>query len=111
MAYQLPKDSVLFTSESVSEGHPDKLCDQVSDAILDACLAQVFPPPARLLPLLLLKPALGRTQDPYAKVACESGAKVCDLPIPPLSRPFVSSLRTPRLSLSLPADWHGYRLR
>jgi len=30
----------LFTSESVSEGHPDKLCDQISDAILDACLAQ-----------------------------------------------------------------------
>jgi len=29
----------LFTSESVSEGHPDKLCDQISDAILDACLA------------------------------------------------------------------------
>ncbi|MCL2608490.1 MAG: S-adenosylmethionine synthetase N-terminal domain-containing protein, partial [Treponema sp.] len=28
----------FFTSESVSEGHPDKLCDQVSDAILDACL-------------------------------------------------------------------------
>lgn len=30
----------LFTSESVNEGHPDKLCDQVSDAILDACLAE-----------------------------------------------------------------------
>ncbi len=30
----------VFTSESVSEGHPDKLCDQVSDAILDACLAE-----------------------------------------------------------------------
>src|SRR2546429_7127470 len=30
----------LFTSESVTEGHPDKLCDQVSDAILDAVLAQ-----------------------------------------------------------------------
>ena len=27
----------LFTSESVTEGHPDKLCDQVSDAVLDAC--------------------------------------------------------------------------
>ena len=33
-------ESVLFTSESVNEGHPDKLCDQVSDAVLDACLAQ-----------------------------------------------------------------------
>ena len=28
----------LFTSESVGEGHPDKLCDQISDAVLDACL-------------------------------------------------------------------------
>jgi len=28
----------LFTSESVNEGHPDKICDQVSDAILDACV-------------------------------------------------------------------------
>ncbi|KAI9298238.1 S-adenosylmethionine synthase [Neoconidiobolus thromboides FSU 785] len=43
----------LFTSESVGEGHPDKICDQVSDAILDACLAQ----------------------DPYSKVACETAAK------------------------------------
>lgn len=39
----------LFTSESVSEGHPDKLCDQVSDAVLDACL----------------------TEDPSSRVACE----------------------------------------
>jgi S-adenosylmethionine synthetase len=30
----------LITSESVSEGHPDKMCDQISDAILDACLEQ-----------------------------------------------------------------------
>jgi S-adenosylmethionine synthetase len=30
----------LFTSESVSEGHPDKICDQISDAVLDACLAE-----------------------------------------------------------------------
>ena len=42
-----------FTSESVTEGHPDKLCDAVSDAILDAILAQ----------------------DPKARVACESLAK------------------------------------
>lgn len=46
-------DTFLFTSESVNEGHPDKLCDQVSDAVLDACLAQ----------------------DPFAKVACESATK------------------------------------
>ena len=30
---------LMFTSESVTEGHPDKLCDQISDAVLDACLA------------------------------------------------------------------------
>ena len=30
----------LFTSESVTEGHPDKMCDQISDAILDALMAQ-----------------------------------------------------------------------
>ncbi|KAF9680238.1 hypothetical protein SADUNF_Sadunf06G0100600 [Salix dunnii] len=46
-------DTFLFTSESVNEGHPDKLCDQVSDAILDACLAQ----------------------DPESKVACETCSK------------------------------------
>lgn len=45
--------TILFTSESVSEGHPDKLCDQVSDAVLDACLAQ----------------------DPESKVACETASK------------------------------------
>src|SRR3989442_1057811 len=43
----------LFTSESVTEGHPDKICDQVSDAILDAILAQ----------------------DPAARVACETLTK------------------------------------
>ncbi len=43
----------LFTSESVTEGHPDKLCDQVSDAVLDACLAE----------------------DPYSRVACEAATK------------------------------------
>ncbi|PPQ93282.1 hypothetical protein CVT25_015280 [Psilocybe cyanescens] len=43
----------LFTSESVGEGHPDKICDQVSDAILDACLAE----------------------DPSSKVACETASK------------------------------------
>jgi len=31
---------ILFTSESVTEGHPDKICDQISDAVLDALLAQ-----------------------------------------------------------------------
>ncbi len=44
---------MLFTSESVTEGHPDKMCDQISDAVLDAFLAQ----------------------DPYARVACEAATK------------------------------------
>ena len=43
----------MFSSESVNEGHPDKLADQVSDAVLDACL----------------------TADPYSKVACETATK------------------------------------
>ena len=42
-------EKILFTSESVTEGHPDKICDQISDAILDACLEQ----------------------DPFSRVACE----------------------------------------
>ncbi|XP_067139134.1 S-adenosylmethionine synthase-like [Centruroides vittatus] len=46
-------DTFLFTSESVGEGHPDKICDQISDAILDAHLEQ----------------------DPNAKVACETATK------------------------------------
>jgi S-adenosylmethionine synthetase len=44
------RDRFLFTSESVTEGHPDKIADQISDAILDACLAE----------------------DPYSRVACET---------------------------------------
>ena len=36
----MDKGTYLFTSESVTEGHPDKICDQISDAILDACLEQ-----------------------------------------------------------------------
>ena len=47
------KGKYLFTSESVSEGHPDKVCDQVSDAVLDACLRV----------------------DPYSRVACETAVK------------------------------------
>jgi len=43
----------MFTSESVTEGHPDKMCDQISDAVLDACLEQ----------------------DPYSRVACEVATK------------------------------------
>jgi len=49
----MPERTFLFSSESVNEGHPDKLCDQVSDSILDTCLAT----------------------DPKAKVACETATK------------------------------------
>jgi len=45
----MKSESLMFTSESVTEGHPDKMCDQISDAVLDACLAQ----------------------DPGSRVACE----------------------------------------
>ena len=44
------RDASLFTSESVTEGHPDKICDQISDAILDDVLRQ----------------------DPMGRVACET---------------------------------------
>ncbi|KAI3969359.1 hypothetical protein MKW92_000012 [Papaver armeniacum] len=44
----LKMETFLFTSESVNEGHPDKLCDQISDAVLDACL-EIGPLTARLL--------------------------------------------------------------
>ena len=44
------RDRFLFTSESVTEGHPDKIADQISDAILDACLSE----------------------DPMSRVACET---------------------------------------
>jgi S-adenosylmethionine synthetase len=47
---RLSKNRYLFTSESVTEGHPDKIADQISDAILDACLSQ----------------------DPLSRVACET---------------------------------------
>ena len=46
-------ESLMFTSESVTEGHPDKMCDQISDAVLDACLEQ----------------------DPMSRVACETAIK------------------------------------
>ena len=49
----LEEGHFFFSSESVTEGHPDKLCDQISDSILDACLSQ----------------------DPNSKVACETVAK------------------------------------
>ena len=45
--------SLLFTSESVTEGHPDKMCDQISDAVVDAIMEQ----------------------DPHARIACETAVK------------------------------------
>ena len=50
---EIPQGHFLFTSEGVTCGHPDKLCDIISDSVLDACL----------------------TIDPKAKVACETAAK------------------------------------
>ncbi len=50
---KVPHDHFLFTSESVTQGHPDKLCDFISDSVLDACLLQ----------------------DPDSKVACETVVK------------------------------------
>ena len=38
--HTMARDNYLFTSESVSEGHPDKVCDRISDAVLDAFLAE-----------------------------------------------------------------------
>jgi hypothetical protein len=40
MSSAMPVENYVFTSESVSEGHPDKVCDRISDAILDAFLAR-----------------------------------------------------------------------
>ena len=58
--------SYLFTSESVSEGHPDKIADQISDAILDNFLAF----------------------DPNSKVACETLVTTCLLYTSPSPRDF-----------------------
>ena len=50
----------IFTSESVTEGHPDKICDQISDAVLDALL----------------------TEDPESRVACETAVSYTHLTLP-----------------------------
>jgi S-adenosylmethionine synthetase len=52
---QLADDEYLFTSEAVTEGHPDKMADQISDAVLDAALAV----------------------DPESRVACETLVTTC----------------------------------
>ena len=88
---------VLFTSESVTEGHPDKICDQVSDAILDAILAQ----------------------DPDARVACETTCSTglvhimgeittsCYVDIPETAREVIRSIGYDRAKYGFDCDTCG----
>ena len=84
----------LFTSESVTEGHPDKICDQIADAVLDAILAT----------------------DPYARVACEVAVTTglvlvmgeitteCYVDIPRLARDVVREIGYDRAKYGFDAD-------
>jgi len=84
----------LFTSESVTEGHPDKICDQISDAILDAIL----------------------TEDPNARVACETAVTTglilvmgeistrCSVDIPKIVRKTVKEIGYDRAKFGFDAD-------
>ena len=84
----------LFTSESVTEGHPDKICDQISDAVLDAILAQ----------------------DPDARVACETTASTglihvmgeittsCYVDIPKIARQVVQEIGYDRAKFGFDCD-------
>ena len=88
---------VLFTSESVTEGHPDKICDQISDAILDAILAQ----------------------DPSARVACETTCSTglvhimgeittsCYVDIPGTAREVIRSIGYDRAKYGFDCDTCG----
>ena len=88
---------VLFTSESVTEGHPDKICDQISDAILDAILAQ----------------------DPGARVACETTCSTglvhimgeittsCYVDIPGAAREVIRSIGYDRAKYGFDCDTCG----
>ena len=88
---------VLFTSESVTEGHPDKICDQISDAILDAILAQ----------------------DPDARVACETTCSTglvhimgeittsCYVDIPETAREVIRSIGYDRAKYGFDCDTCG----
>ena len=88
---------VLFTSESVTEGHPDKICDQISDAILDAILAQ----------------------DPGARVACETTCSTglvhimgeittsCYVDIPGTTREVIRSIGYDRAKYGFDCDTCG----
>ena len=87
----------LFTSESVTEGHPDKICDQISDAILDAILAQ----------------------DPGARVACETTCSTglvhimgeittsCYVDIPKIAREVIRSIGYDRAKYGFDCDTCG----
>ncbi len=84
----------LFTSESVTEGHPDKICDQISDAVLDAILAQ----------------------DPDARLACETTASTglihvlgelttsCSVDIPQIARQVVKEIGYDRAKFGFDCD-------
>lgn len=84
----------LFTSESVTEGHPDKICDQISDAVLDAILAQ----------------------DPHARVACETAVTTgmvmiigevttnCYVDIPKVARQTIREIGYDRAKYGFDAD-------
>ena len=88
---------VLFTSESVTEGHPDKICDQISDAILDAILAK----------------------DPGARVACETTCSTglvhimgeittsCYVDIPKIAREVIRSIGYDRAKYGFDCDTCG----
>ncbi len=87
----------LFTSESVTEGHPDKICDQISDAVLDAILAQ----------------------DPGARVACETACSTglvhvmgeitttCYVDIPTIARNVIRSIGYTRAKYGFDCDTCG----
>ncbi len=87
----------LFTSESVTEGHPDKICDQISDAVLDAILAQ----------------------DPGARVACETACSTglvhvmgeitttCYVDIPNIARDVIRSIGYTRAKYGFDCDTCG----
>mgnify|MGYP000143775063 CR=1 FL=1 len=91
----------LFTSESVTEGHPDKICDQISDAVLDAILEQ----------------------DPNGRVACETCASTglihimgeitthCYVDIPKIARQVVRDIGYDRPGLGLDADHCDIQVR
>ena len=88
---------VLFTSESVTEGHPDKICDQISDAILDAILAE----------------------DPGARVACETACSTglvhimgeittsCYVDIPEIARQVIRDIGYDRAKYGFDCDTCG----